>query len=711
MILLLSVNNLTYHDLYDTFNQCDCIGTDTLMVDQGGDFTDIELPRVIDTSSTDFVEEFYNPLLSRSIEYKRGVGYFTTNWIRSAARGIANLAENGGTAKWLTSPILDEEDWKVIKQGGKAQQDEVLRESLEESITDLRYDLEYDTRNAVAWMIADELLELRFAVPTHNLSGDFHDKFGVFKDYNENRVAFHGSQNDSEHALTNYEAYTIDCDWLGARDEEGVKQQAARFKRLWIAEDPNLEIYDIPESIERDIAELRDYDNRPYNLLEDTHTPTDANTVAGSDIKLRDYQREAVDQWFANGCRGLFQMATGTGKTVTALAALSEYLQQHDDQTITVIAVPVTHLARQWADEMELFTFDNAKFLFGTLNADWKRDLSRVTTNIDLGIRDSAVIITTHTTLSDDYFREKIREPDCTKILIGDEVHRQGSDDQSKGLLSAFDARIGLSATPERYYDEEGSEYLLDYFGSIVYEYTLSDAIPRFLSPYEYHPIIVEMTPEELEKYQEMSRKLGIISASDDVDDEVAERLANVRANIVKSAENKYNALRDILGDIDDPDHLLVYTNPDQITDVQRILNEYNIKQHKFTYEEDDDQRQQLLQRFDNGEWDALVAMRCLDEGVDVESTRQAVLMSNSGNPMQFIQRRGRVLRQADGKDKAILYDMIVVPTKTPSEDIRQSEQRILEKELDRFDEFASNALNEHEARNVIESVRTEYRV
>ncbi len=674
-------------------------------------FEDLDLPRVLNTSTTDFVEEFYEPLLSRSVEYHRGVGFFTTNWIRSAARGMAELADNGGTAKWITSPKISEEDWEAIKKGDEARSNEVLRENLKETITKLRFDLEYDTRNAVAWMIADGLLEIKFAVPTESLEGgDFHDKFGIFYDTDGNRVAFHGSQNDSKQALRNYEAYSVDCDWLGERDAEGVDSHEQRFEDLWNDHDPNVETYSIPEGIKEDIAELRDYDNRPYTPFDDPDEPT-TTEGAENEITLRDYQREAVDNWFDNNCHGLLRMATGTGKTFTALAALDEYLQHRNEPTLCVIAVPVTHLANQWADEMGIFGFDSPRFLFGTANSDWKSDLSRVVSNIKLDIRDQDFIVTTHKTLSEEYFREKINTIDGDVILIADEVHGLGSEEQRKGLLENYNARIGLSATPERYYDEEGTEYLLDYFGEIVYEYSLSDAIPEYLTPYKYEPIIVEMTPEELEEYHEESRKLATTAASDDINEEVVEHLAMRRASIVKSADNKYRHLRRILRKMDDPDHLLVYTNPDQIDEVQQILNEAGIVHHKFTYEEDEDERDELLEGFDEGRWDALVAMKCLDEGVDVPATKQAILMSNSGNPMQFIQRRGRVLRQAKGKDKATIYDMVVVPTKTPGEDIPQSERRLLGKELDRFVEFAENAKNRHMALNVVDSIRVKYRI
>lgn len=667
-------------------------------------FRSLDFPRVIDTSSTDFVHQFYVPLLSRAEEYKRGVGYFTSNWVRSAARGLADLAENGGTAKWITSPQLSEEDWKAIVQGSEAKRDARLRETLEESISDLRTELEQDTRNAIAWMIADDLLEMRLAIPQKALSGDFHDKFGVFYDRNGNRVAFHGSKNDSEQALRNYEAYTIDCDWLSDRDREGVNYHERRFDDLWDNQNENVAVYTIPESIREELAELRDYGNRPYDYQPGEEEEED-------EIVLRGYQEDAVSSWIGNGYRGLFEMATGTGKTFTALAALERYLERQDDSVITVIAVPVTHLATQWAEEMETFGFDSPQMIFGSVNPDWKTDLSKMVSNVNIGIRDTGFVITTHKTLSHEYFRNKINEAGCKTVIVGDEVHRLGSEDQRRGLLSAYDARIGLSATPERHYDEEGTEYLIDYFGGVVFKYTLEDAIPEYLTPYDYHPIIVEMTPEELEEYSELTKRVAAASASEDADEEIVERLAMKRAQLVKSAENKYPALRDVIDEIGEPDHLLVYTNPQQIDQVQRILNEQDIIQHKFTYQEDDEERQRLLKLFDKGDYDALVAMRCLDEGVDVPSTRVGVLMSNSGNPMQFIQRRGRLLRNYPGKDKAVIYDMMVVPTLTPGSDVRKSEENMLRKELDRFEEFAENARNEHQARNAIERLRTAYEI
>jgi superfamily II DNA or RNA helicase len=665
-------------------------------------FTDLEFPRVIHTADVDFVDEFYNPLLSRATEYKRGVGYFSSSWIRSAARGMAELAANGGTAKWITSPIIGEDDLNALERGSEAQQDDVLKSVLDDKITNLRFDLEYNTRNTIAWMVADGILDIRFAVPENELSGNFHDKFGIMEDGAGNKMAFHGSQNDSQTALSNYEAYSIDCSWLSDRDKEGVHNQERRFNRLWEGKTQNVAVYTIPEGIEEDIAQLRDDDYRPYEL---------PGKSSGPGVTLRPYQREAVDAWFENGSRGLFEMATGTGKTFTALAATEEFLETEERPNLIVIAVPFTHLAPQWEEEMELFDIPDPLYVYGTDNPDWKSDLSKAVSNLNQGIDKTNVLLTTHTTLSHEFFREKIQSHRGTSLLIGDEVHHLGSEHHQKGLLNEYDYRIGLSATPERYYDEEGTEFLLEYFNETIYEYTLEDAIPEFLAEYDYHPVIVELTSDELEDYQRLSHKLAKLSHNEDADDEVRERVAQKRANIIKSAENKYARLTSVLRRLDPIDHLLVYTNSEQLTEVQKILNEYDIIQHKFTYREDSEQRQAILDGFEKGEYDALVAMKCLDEGVDVRATKQAILMSNTGNPMEFIQRRGRVLRQHENKEKATIFDFIVVPTMNPDAELKESERNILRKELRRFEEFAQHAKNEIEARNIIDKIRIQYEV
>ncbi|MDL0123495.1 DEAD/DEAH box helicase family protein [Halobacterium salinarum] len=677
-----------------------------------GAFTEVEWPRVIETSEVDFSADFYNPLLSRAVEYKRGVGYFTTGWLESASRGIVELAENGGTAKWIASPILDNEDWEAIKEGEAARSDPQLKAALEASIDSLQAELSNNARNAIAWMIADGLLEIKFAVPHGELRGQFHDKFGIARDKEGNRISFHGSQNDSQNAFQNYEAYSIDCDWMSEREAEGVQLQEARFDALWENKKANVTIFTLPESIEADIQKLRTTDERPY-----TAPPQVIDEQEDDDaITLRDYQQTAVNNWEGNQRRGLFEMATGTGKTYTAIGAMRDLFQEYEQRNeplLVVVTVPMTHLAKQWAESLADFGYSSPKLLYGSYQTDWKSALQSLIDDMELGFSDAEIVITTHQTGSSSFFREQLRSVECDSLVIADEVHNLGAEHRRKGLVGEFDYRLGLSATPERFYDEEGTDFLYSYFDKTVFEFTLADAIPEFLTPYEYYPRIVEMDGEELERYRKISHKLARLSNSENADiEETRERLLTKRANILKSARRKYDELEAILDEID-IDHLLVYTNYEQIDEVQKRMADRGIVQHRFTAEENDEERQRLLTAFAEGRYKALVAMKCLDEGVDVPSTRQAILMANSRNPKEFVQRRGRVLRQhsESGKEKAIIYDMVVVPTTNPDAELAASEKGILTRELERFEEFAETSLNEDHARLALQDIRREFEV
>lgn len=675
------------------------------------DFSSIDWPRVIGTSENNFISEFYVPMLTHAIEYKRGVGYFTTGWLESASRGVINLVENGGVARWITSPILSEKDWEAIKKGGVARSDEVLKSALESSISSLEEELHSETRNAVAWMIADGLLELKFAIPHGSLRGQFHDKFGIAQDTEGHRIAFHGSQNDSQHAFENYEAYTIDCDWMGNREAEAVDIHERRFDDLWNNEKKNITTITLPESIEQDIKQLRTTDERPYTPPDNIETN---HTV--SEISLRDYQQTAINNWHNNGRHGLFKMATGTGKTYTAIGAMRDILREYeyqDDPMLAVITVPMTHLAKQWADSLDDFDYTSYKLLYGSHCSDWKSALQTTIDGLELGFTDREIIITTHQTGSTDFFRNQLKSIPFDSLIIADEVHNLGAEIRRKGLVPQFNYRLGLSATPERYYDEEGTEFLSNYFDDIVFQYTLADAIPKYLTPYEYYPRIVEMDGEELARYKKISHKLARLGDSDDdTVEETRERLLTKRANILKSAKQKYSEIEKILDEID-IDHLLVYTNYQQIDEVQQRMTNRGIVQHRFTAEEDDEERQKLLSAFADGRYEALVAMKCLDEGVDVPSTRQAILMANNRNPKEFVQRRGRVLRQhpESGKEKASIYDMIVVPAVESDSELGASERGILERELERFEEFAETALNETRARLKLQDIKREFQL
>ena len=225
--------------------------------------SDIPFPPILDTSSGDIIRDFFNPSLVASVSYDRGVGFFSASWLRLAAKGMTEFAANSGRARWVTSPILSETDWEAMQEGSYARQNDILKQALEVSIADLKKTLEQDTLSALAWLVADGILDFKLALPRNKLDqGEFHDKFGIFTDSEGNQVSFNGSYNDSVQGTRNYESIKIFCSWHPVLDLL-VKADNERFERLWNNKDPNVQVFDLPEAARASIVRLRSYD-RPY---------------------------------------------------------------------------------------------------------------------------------------------------------------------------------------------------------------------------------------------------------------------------------------------------------------------------------------------------------------------------------------------------------------------------------------------------------------
>jgi len=219
--------------------------------------------RVITTSSDDLIEDFFVPALKVARRYDRGVGYFSSGWIQAASEGLVAFAANGGSARWVTSPILSQADWEALRSGYDARIDEVLRRSLLRNIETLEASLRSETASALSWMIADGVLSFKLAVPRERLDGEFHDKFGVFTDAAGGSIAFRGSYNESIQGLHNYESISIYPVWdPGAKEYHDC--EVHRFKSLWDNHDPNIQVYEIPEAAKAQILKLRT-SNRPYD--------------------------------------------------------------------------------------------------------------------------------------------------------------------------------------------------------------------------------------------------------------------------------------------------------------------------------------------------------------------------------------------------------------------------------------------------------------
>ncbi|MEG3969838.1 DNA phosphorothioation system restriction enzyme [Microcoleus sp. T2B6] len=429
-------------------------------------------------------------------------------------------------------------------------------------------------------------------------------------------------------------------------------------------------------------------------------------------LQLRQYQRVAVANWFANQGRGTLKMATGSGKTITALAIATELYNKINLRVLLVIC-PYCHLVNQWARESEKFglkpilAFDSAR--------SWQNKLAAGLYEVRSGDRAFLTIITTNATLMGDSLRSQLRYFPEKTLIIGDEVHNLGAPRLGESLPRNIGLRLALSATPERHFDEQGTEAILDYFGPVLQpELTLADAIrQKALVHYLYYPILVELTEAETRKYSRLTQKIGWALWGDEKveENDALTTLLMQRARLIGAAANKLVALRELMIHRLDTAHTLFYcgdgaiegsarrNNNRQLTETAKLLgSELGYRVNTYTAATPLAERERLRQQFESGELQGLVAIRCLDEGVDIPAIRNAVILASSSNPRQFIQRRGRILRPHPGKERATLFDMIVLPPDLGRETL-EVERNLLRKELKRFLEFADLADNAGEAR------------
>jgi superfamily II DNA or RNA helicase len=673
----------------------------------------LDFPATLDTSSADIIADFFTPALKASVHYDRGVGFFSAGWLRVAAEGMAAFACNSGRARWVTSPILSEKDWQALQLGEAARYDEVLRQAVERSLDDLEQVLEQETLSALAWLVADGILDFKLALPRNKLDrGEFHDKFGIFTDTNGNRVSFNGSYNDSIQGTRNYESIKIFCSWQPTLASL-VDTDAERFERLWNNFDSNVQVFDLPEAARARIVHLRS-EERPYpepdweklrSLQEERASQTICRLPyphVPPHIALRDYQTQAIDAWFDAGCRGLFEMATGTGKTITALAA-AVHLFDEQKRLVLVITCPFKHLVEQWSQEALQFGFRPIQVAESRKR--WEPEVTRQLQVFRRKGSNLVTIITTNASLRSGVLPEILQEYWSEAALIADEAHNVGAPQMLTTLPPQAPWRLGLSATPVRHYDEFGTEAILDYFGEVVFEFGLEKAIGTYLTPYYYYPIPVEMTEDEFEQFCVLTRKiLRYVRGQDKPLPEPAKKLAIKRARVMNNSISKLDWLQDNIEGYAKLQHALFYVGDKLFDQVKEVLGvEKRIRVHEFTQRQNNAERGEILRRFAEGDLQALVAMKCLDEGVDVPPTRIAYFLASSGNPREFVQRRGRVLRRWEGKRHATIYDLISTP---PSDFIelgkRSSDygavRAAVRREYRRVKEFAGLAENHYQA-------------
>lgn len=656
------------------------------------------------SAKCNLVNSFYNIALSESTRYDRVSGFFSSTSLAVAAMGMSNFILNQGHMRLVCSAKLNEEDVNAITDPDDL--NEIISNNFAKDFESIENELLKNHVKMLGWMIAKGILEIKIGVKVDedgNLdSGMVHPKIGILYDELNNSIVFDGSVNESRFGwLKNVESLRVFKSW---KHMEFMENDASHFDDLWYNSTNGVEVFDIPDIPKSILIDNAPKSNEEFEKLIFETNEQLKKLLPKSKPKLREYQDEALKKWIDNNYNGIFSMATGTGKTFTALSCFDRLIG-NKDSILTVIACPQVQLINQWENALKDDFKYKGQCIITSQDKNWRNKLIGVIGDLLVSTK-NAVVLTSFDKFSDDDFMDVINLHLGESFLIVDEVHGIGALKYRQGFLNVnYEYKLGLSATPEIEDDLERTDLVYDNFGGIVYEYGLEEAIENgFLTKYTYHPIFVDLTDDELEKYKKYSRIIATLIGNSNLSPSDEEKLnSNIRKrrNLINKAENKLFEFRNFLNKHKDIKDLIVYgADKKHLNKIKSILDEYNIDNHKFTGDEKPKTvngilgKDDILKLFSAGHFKALCAIKCLDEGVDVPSTQNAVLLASTLNSRQHIQRRGRILRNHPGKKCAHIYDFIIIPNlKGESESVKN----IFRSETKRYEEYARLAENDVE--------------
>lgn len=697
------------------------------------------------------VKDFYIPLLNESVEYNRAVGFFSSSVLAEISKGISGLVRNGGKIKIVASPYLSEEDIQAIKAGYEMR-DDIIKSAIRREMHEASNEFEAQRLNLLANLIAQGVLDIKIAFTENKEKmGMYHEKMGIISDSEGNMVAFSGSMNESATALTiNYETIDVYCSWDNEQDRVLSKLNA--FTAIWNDTEPNIHIIDFPELDDEIIQKYKtsapNYDIDKCEFGEEIISevkPVNTSEINGpcipKDFSFHDYQFEAISNWAGKGYCGIFDMATGTGKTYTGLGAITKLSETLDYKLAVVIVCPYQHLVEQWVEDIVKFNINPIIGYSASSQKDWKKRLENAVRDQKLHVigKEFFCFICTNATYSSEFVQVQLSEIKANSLFVVDEAHNFGAKYLSDLLNEKFKYRLALSATLDRHNDLEGTEKLYSYFGEKCIEYSLERAIHEGkLTKYKYYPIIVSLTDDERDSFHKLSKEIQrCLSKQSDGSMKLNERgkkLALKRARLVAAAENKIYELERVIHPYINNNHLLVYCGSasihdfsndnsevsdddlrqiDAVTDL--LGNKLGMTVSQFTSKEDIDEREILKREFDKGDTlQALIAIKCLDEGVNIPSIKTAFILASTTNPKEYIQRRGRVLRLYPGKEFAEIYDFITLPREldnvySMTDESKSMELSLVRNELSRAFEFARLADNFVEANIILDEIRDAY--
>lgn len=661
------------------------------------------------------------PAIAASTGLDCMMGFFASSSLAEIAPGLASfLRQSVGTVRLLVGPTISQADQEAMRRGLS---DEALLESFLEGLPDAN-DLARHTLDCLSWLIRAGRLELRFAFMRE---GIFHPKVWLL-DVGGHRVAFHGSSNMTGSGLArNREQVALARGWMDGVQDRAERRVRDEFRELWDGDDEDLLVIKAPQALQEKL--LRDYgqggmpsEKDAERLWYQAHRVKTAPDAVEEPLvpevsappgfapppwlEYRDgpfaHQGKAIDAWLRADARGILAMATGSGKTLTSLAACHE-LRADGRPLLIVVAAPYVPLIMQWCDEIRLFGIEPRNLTAAGGPANRRREIAEAARALTLGLSEVEALVVSHDLLTDTDFQSQLARAKTAKVLIADEMHNLGSPSFLKYPPELFDYRLGLSATPIRQYDPEGTDRLFDFFGQPCFEFSLEEAIGVCLVPYDYYVHPVSLEPDEMLEFRDLTDAIKRLAwkLEAGTSDPRLDDLLRRRRLVIETAAGKLAALAAVLDDsrASELRYELIYATdkgPAQLEAVNDMLRERGVFFHQLTAAETQDRARtaRILEAFRCGELQVLTAKRVLDEGVNVPEIRRAFILASTTVERQWVQRRGRILRRCDaiGKDHGIIHDFVAMP---PADlVIDEDAKKLVRGELKRVEEFARLARN-----------------
>lgn len=616
---------------------------------------------------------FLVPALKTARLYQRSVGYFSSGVFEPIIDGIVALARNGGKIQLIASPKLSAADIAAINEGYR-QKEDVLDSSFSQNFLDAIEGLNDDQLKLLVMLISQDILDIKIAVT--KTIGDYHDKLGILEDFDGNVIVFYGSSNSSLNGYQdNYEKIRVVKSWEGGQ-MASIDDERKEFSSLWNGTNPFVDVYSYAQSAKKNILQV--IENRTKA----------SNTTVSAPIKLRDYQKEAIEAWVANGYHGFYVMATGTGKTWTAIFSAKRLLEEK--KAMIIVIAPYKHLIRQWTDDI-VKSFTNAKIVMvSSENPQWESQITAEIIRKKYNPDNQLIIVSTIKSFSTERFRKTIAKSKEDKLLIVDEAHRFTS--RSDDMQETYKYMLGLSATPFSGTSAKKGLELMAFFGGQVFSLPIEKALGKYLVNYYYRPIFVHSTEEEEGRFKYHSTKIASCFKNNIcIDPDTLVKSLRNRLRVISMAEEKRTRIDEIIDLVKEQDHFVVYCGDGKLFDsdtqeemrhirfVKGVLSSHGYKPSQFTAKENMQERMALVSEFNKGNITALSAIRCLDEGINIPSIKSALILSSNDDYREFVQRRGRILRQYSGKENATIYDVIVLPSHEISAWARIEFRRYLE--------------------------------